>query len=46
MAELVELLADETIPVEDRRAALRHIGVEAVYIDRPHVSVEFLPGAG
>ena len=40
MRELTTLLADDAIPVEDRRAALRHAGVEAIYIDRPSVAVE------
>lgn len=43
MGELAVLLADETIPLDDRRAALRDVGVERIYIDRPHLQTEFLP---
>ncbi len=44
MAELAALLADDTIPLDDRRAALRDLGIERLYIDRPNVQVEFLLG--
>lgn len=40
LAELVELLADDTIPIEDRRDALRRFGVRRFYVDSPRVLVE------
>jgi hypothetical protein len=41
MADLADVLAEETVPIEGRRAALRHTGLEAIYINRPAVSLEF-----
>lgn len=41
LAELVELLADESLPVTDRRDALRRFGVHRIYVDKPTVHVEF-----
>lgn len=42
LAELVELLGDDNIPVEDRRAALREFGVERIFVDSPRVDVELV----
>lgn len=43
MADLVDLLSDDFIPVEDRRTALRQIGIKAIFINRPDISIEFGP---
>jgi DNA invertase Pin-like site-specific DNA recombinase len=40
LAELVELLGDNTLPVEDRRDALRRFGIQRLYVDNPNVLVE------
>ena len=39
-AELVALLADGSLPVEDRALALRDAGVERLYLDGPLVKVQ------
>lgn len=41
MVDLAGLLLDAKIPVEDRRTALRDIGIERIYIDRPTIGIEF-----
>lgn len=43
-AELVELLADKSIPVTDRVAALRTAGVSRLYLNGPLVEVELVDG--
>ena len=42
LAELVELLADDALPVEARRDALRCFGIARIYVDNPTIRVEFV----